>query len=371
MFVGTLNDTENADRYYEIYASISEYKTEYGNTYLNEITQGEIGGWDTETSLTAKLEKGKKYYLRVYAYWGDTKKGLPLRLSIGVPSTGENARTVTYNANGGELGKVPEKQTVEANKAAELNWEVPYRAHYNFLGWSKSKTAATAEYLPSGSFTTGTNTTLYAVWEAEKYLGTLLMETKKQVTCSIPQAERWYAFKADCSGTYTIEISKSGKNAYVKAALYGREGKLEETATESTQEGLTLSAWLDEGETCSLCLKPYWESGQSMTLGLNFGIPRMTSRLVLPSGLREIRERAYAGTGFESVVCPENVENIEAGAFADCTELKKVIFLGGDTAIADTAFVGCAAELTFCTPAGSAVQAYAEEHGYSFIEYVP
>ena len=97
----------------------------------------------------------------------------------------------------------------------------------------------------------------------------------------------------------------------------------------------------------------------------------MTSRLVLPSGLREIRERAYAGTGFESIVCPENVESIDAGAFADCVDLKKVIFLAEDTVIADTAFYGCSAELTFCAPLGSTAQIYAEANGYPFIEYVP
>ncbi|MBQ8129868.1 MAG: InlB B-repeat-containing protein [Clostridia bacterium] len=277
---------------------------------------------------------------------------------------------MTYDANGGTLGSVPAKQTVEANKAAELSWEVPYREHYNFLGWSKSKTAESADYLPAGSFTTGSNTTLYAVWKPEENTGTLLMEKKRKETCTIPQAERWVAFRTDCNGTYSVTIRAAAENTFVKAALFDGTEELESVTIRDAAAGGKLEAWLDAGKTYSLRLKPYWYNGQNAAFDLTFGIPRMTSRLVLPSGLWEIRERAYAGTEFGSIVIPEGVETVGPYAFADCAELTKIIVLSADTDFADTAFEGCAG-LTFLAPAGSTAQAFAGAHGYSFEAYVP
>ena len=86
--------------------------------------------------------------------------------------------------------------------------------------------------------------------------------------------------------------------------------------------------------------------------------------------LREIRERAYAGTEFGSIVVPEGVESVGPYAFADCAELTKVIVLSADTDFAGSAFEGCAG-LTFLAPAGSTAQAFAGAHGYSFEAYVP
>ena len=373
MFSAIRSDGNQNDNYYDVDVGLYEYVTNNGSSYLSQIGWHTIGSSTSyqENSWTIELKKGSKYYLPIRVSWNSNiDQSVSVRLFIGVPSTGANARTVTYDANGGTLGSVPAKQTVEANKAAELSWEVPYREHYNFLGWSKSKTAESADYLPAGSFTTGSNTTLYAVWKPEGNMGTLLMEKKRKETCTIPQAERWVAFRTDCNGTYSVTIRAAAENTFVKAALFDGTEELESVTIRDAAAGGKLEAWLDVGKTYSLCLKPYWDNGQNAAFDLTFGIHRMTSRLVLPSGLREIRERAYAGTEFGSIVVPEGVESVGPYAFADCAELTKVIVLSADTDFAGSAFEGCAG-LTFLAPAGSTAQAFAGAHGYSFEAYVP
>ena len=65
----------------------------------------------------------------------------------------------------------------------------PSWAGHEFSGWQIK--GYSEIYQPGQQiFNIHSDFTLYAVWEAEKHLGTLLMETKRQVTCSIPQAER-------------------------------------------------------------------------------------------------------------------------------------------------------------------------------------
>lgn len=74
--------------------------------------------------------------------------------------------TISYNANGGS--GAPASQTKTHGTALTLSNTIPTRTGYTFLGWSTSSTATTATYSAGSSFTTNANTTLYAVWKADR-----------------------------------------------------------------------------------------------------------------------------------------------------------------------------------------------------------
>lgn len=76
-----------------------------------------------------------------------------------------NTYTVTYDPNGGNLGNVSKTQTKTHDVNLTLDADKPTRTNYNFLGWSTSKTATTAQYDPGDNYTTNASITLYAVWQ--------------------------------------------------------------------------------------------------------------------------------------------------------------------------------------------------------------
>ena len=75
-----------------------------------------------------------------------------------------NTYTITYNANGGT--DAPAEQIKTHGVALTLSGDVPTRSGYAFLGWSTSSSSTSPTYYAGGSFTSNSNTTLYAVWEA-------------------------------------------------------------------------------------------------------------------------------------------------------------------------------------------------------------
>lgn len=71
--------------------------------------------------------------------------------------------TVEYDANGGS--GAPSSQTKTYGVDLTLLTTKPTRTNYNFLGWSTSSTAASAQYISGGKYTDNAAVTLYAVWE--------------------------------------------------------------------------------------------------------------------------------------------------------------------------------------------------------------
>lgn len=61
---------------------------------------------------------------------------------------------------------------------------------------------------------------------------------------------------------------------------------------------------------------------------------------LLPAGLNEICEEAFAGGAFVSVHVPESVRTIGPRAFADCPYLSYILISGADVSIAEDAFAG-------------------------------
>lgn len=107
-------------------------------------------GWGTSSGDTsADYNPGGNYTsnasITLYAIWS------------------ANTYTISYDANGGS--GAPGNQTKTYGVTLTLSSTKPTKAYYNFLGWSTSISATTAQYSAGGAFTTNANTTLYAVWQ--------------------------------------------------------------------------------------------------------------------------------------------------------------------------------------------------------------
>lgn len=81
-----------------------------------------------------------------------------------------NTYTINYDANGGS--GAPTAQTKTYGEDLTLSNTEPSRNGYTFLGWSTNKNETKEEYKKGSNFTTENNTTLYAVWKANTYIGT-------------------------------------------------------------------------------------------------------------------------------------------------------------------------------------------------------
>jgi len=75
-----------------------------------------------------------------------------------------NSYTIIYNMNGG-TGSIA-NQTKIQDLTLTLSTTKPEREGYEFLGWSTSQTATSAEFVSGGSLTTNGDKTLYAVWKS-------------------------------------------------------------------------------------------------------------------------------------------------------------------------------------------------------------
>ena len=82
----------------------------------------------------------------------------------------DKCATITYDANGGNLGDVPGTQIITKSQAAVLSSATPTRTKYYFLGWSTSSSAAAAAYQPGTTYKAAgadpSDVTLYAVWKS-------------------------------------------------------------------------------------------------------------------------------------------------------------------------------------------------------------
>ena len=110
----------------------------------------------------ATLSVGSEYLLYVYKSGSYSQQKGPFTITAPIPTY-----TVSYNANGGS--GAPSSQTKTHNKTLTLSSTRPTRTGYNFLGWSTSRTATSASYSAGGSFTSNSDTTLYAVWDPKSY----------------------------------------------------------------------------------------------------------------------------------------------------------------------------------------------------------
>lgn len=110
-----------------------------------------FGGWATTAGGSKVYDAGAPYSenanVTLHAIWTP------------------NTYTVTYNANGGSLGKVSATQTKTHGVDLPLDTEKPTRQNYNFLGWGTSASTTAVSYAAGESYKQNANITLFAVWE--------------------------------------------------------------------------------------------------------------------------------------------------------------------------------------------------------------
>lgn len=108
---------------------------------------------------------------------------------------------ITYDANEGS--GAPAEQIKEHGIALTLSSTEPTRTGYTFLGWSTSKTATSATYLPGASYTLNESVTLYAVWSTDSYTVTYDYKTNGGTSASKTSATVNYGSAIDLTPTAT------------------------------------------------------------------------------------------------------------------------------------------------------------------------
>ena len=137
--------------------------------------------------------------------------------------------TITFNANGGSDG--PTSQIKEHGSSVTLSSETPTRSGYTFVGWGTSTTSVTASYMPGSNYSSDSNITLFAIWNAVTYtinynanggIGTPASQTKehgKNITLSSTKPTKagymflgWAESNSATSATYqpSASFSKDG-----------------------------------------------------------------------------------------------------------------------------------------------------------------
>lgn len=133
---------------------------------------------------------------------------------------------ITFNANGGS--GAPGNQTKTYGQTLTLSSTKPTRTNYNFLGWSTSSGASTAEYQAGGSYTNNAAVTLYAVWQ--------LAYTPPRVT-SVKSDRCNSAGTLTEEGTY-VKVTFNWATDYNISAIYIRH----KVSSSSTWTTTTVSA---------------------------------------------------------------------------------------------------------------------------------
>ncbi len=115
-------------------------------------------GWSENSAATTADYKAEEEYSEndnvvLYAVWENDEP--------------EEKIQVAYDANGGS--GAPETQTKQPDAELILSDIKPTRPGYTFLGWSTDRSAESAAYEASGTYTDDRSTTLYAVWKANTY----------------------------------------------------------------------------------------------------------------------------------------------------------------------------------------------------------
>ncbi len=98
--------------------------------------------------------------------------------------------TITYNGNGNgdTVTNVPSAVQKTEGVALTLSSTKPSRTGYNFLGWSKDKTATTATYSAGAKYTEEGNATLYAVWQKKPEIYTITFNANGGLATSVPDS---------------------------------------------------------------------------------------------------------------------------------------------------------------------------------------
>lgn len=112
------------------------------------------------SDMTASCN-GRYYFCRVSNYGNDNVFSTPAKLTV--------YSTISYNSNGG-MG-APSSVNKNCDTSVTISSQKPTREGYEFLGWSTSSvaTSANSSYAPGSIYSANENITLYAVWKQKTY----------------------------------------------------------------------------------------------------------------------------------------------------------------------------------------------------------
>lgn len=112
------------------------------------------------------------------------------------------------------------------------------------------------------------------------------------------------------------------------------------TLTSITFSGTMKMIAANAFEGCTAVTEVIWKKPGLFKLAGAIGFPNV-EKIVLPKGTQTIPESCFANWGLCEIVIPESVTVIENRAFANCKNLKSIVFQGRPEQIAEDAFEGC------------------------------
>ena len=292
------------------------------NAQGTQLTYDDDSGDSRNFMLTYSVESGTQYYAKVKCYGTGTGT---------INFTVKRAYDITYNTNGG-TGTISAQVKVYGT-ALTLNSATPTRTGYTFLGWSTSSTATTASYQPGGTFTTNSNTTLYAVWKTDNI---------KEGNCG-----SGLSYKLSQSGVLTITGTGAMNNYSYKSEVpwYSYQSQIKSVTIEEGVTSIGSYAFYGLTNLTSISIA----EGVTSIGEYAFKNCTVLDNVMLPGTLTKIGESAFYGcTGLSRIDIPEGIYTIWAYTFKNCTSLESVSLPDGLIKIDEAAFYGCSAltELT-------------------------
>ncbi len=128
-------------------------------------------GWNGSARVSVWKNDGPPYYI---------KYGTPWEPGSGSTTITSPFVTITYDFKGGSSSL--STQTVCKGVSSTLTETSPTRTGYSFLGWSTDSSATSATYSPGSSVVFSSDTTLYAVWQADSYGLTITKPSTATIT---------------------------------------------------------------------------------------------------------------------------------------------------------------------------------------------
>lgn len=225
-----------------------------------KVLSGSDQQWTSEGSTTF-WKKHEAYHAAVFVdTWGESVDGYgawgmdcPGRCEIAVEVPALESHTVSFDANGGT--GAPSSVTKWRAEQVSIPSTVPTRANYEFLGWSESKTAASASFLAGKSYwTSDVDVTYYAVWKLVSNPPTVKMEVTRCDSSYTADNEGTYA---KVTVTWSVDTSAVSTNVgkTVKVSWTPATSSSAKSATVSAKSGTTvlkLGSGFDGGTTYSL-----------------------------------------------------------------------------------------------------------------------